>query len=137
MKHGIHFFDYQPNNKVLQYSHHVISTSISLYPIKHKGGCLKWRLDIEDQERILNDLHECVEPLDIYFIFVELAKDISYFKYLLHLILHTSTITCLDISYFIFNLIHFTHTCVCSLYGSRVCGTIWNHLTHFIFVELA
>lgn len=63
VKHGIHFVDYQPNNKVLQYSHHVIATSIFLHPVKHKGGRRKWRLDIEDHERILNVLHERVEPL--------------------------------------------------------------------------
>ena len=38
VKHGIHFVDYQPNNKALQYSHHVIATSIFLHPVKHKGG---------------------------------------------------------------------------------------------------
>ena len=63
VKHGIHFVDHQPNNKVLQYSHHVIATFIFLHLVKHKGGCRKWRLDTEDHERILNVLHERVEPL--------------------------------------------------------------------------
>ena len=53
-QHGIHFFDYQPDNKVLQYSHLVVATRLYLHPVKSKRVCRKWRLDIEDHENILH-----------------------------------------------------------------------------------
>ena len=54
VQHGIHFFDYQPNNKVLQYSHLVIATRICLHLVKLKRVHRKWRLDSEDHEKILH-----------------------------------------------------------------------------------
>lgn len=64
LKNRIHFTDYQPNNKVYQYSNHVIATGLTLHPVKGLGIC-KWRLHIDDLEKILNVIQEQVDPLDI------------------------------------------------------------------------
>ena len=34
VQHGIHFVDYQPDDKVLQYSYLLIATGLSLHPVK-------------------------------------------------------------------------------------------------------
>ena len=57
LKHGIHFIDYQTNNKVYQYSHLVIASVLSLHPVTGHG-VRKWRLDTDDHERILNVVQE-------------------------------------------------------------------------------
>lgn len=57
LKNGIHFTDYQPKNKVYQYSNHVIATILTLHPIK-RPGIRKWRLDIDDHEKILNVIQQ-------------------------------------------------------------------------------
>lgn len=57
LKYGIHFIDYQPNNKVYQYSHVVIATILSLHPVTRRGIC-KWRLDTNYHERISNVIQE-------------------------------------------------------------------------------
>ena len=54
VQHGIHFFDYQPDEKVLQYSHLVVDTELCLHPVKLKRVRRKWRLDSEDHENILH-----------------------------------------------------------------------------------
>ena len=54
VQHGIHFVDYQPDNKVLQYSHLVVATGLCLHPVKLKRVRRKWRLDSEDHEKILH-----------------------------------------------------------------------------------
>ena len=54
VQHGIHFVDYQPENKVLQYSHLVIATRLCLHPVKLKCVRRKWRLESEDHEKILH-----------------------------------------------------------------------------------
>lgn len=64
LKQGIHFIDYQPNNKVYQYSHLVITTILSLVPVTGRG-IRKWRLDTNDHERILNVIQERDEPEDV------------------------------------------------------------------------
>ena len=53
LKNGIHFTNYQPNNKVYQYSNHVIATSLTLHLVKGPG-IHKWRLNIDDHEKMLN-----------------------------------------------------------------------------------
>ena len=53
VQHGIHFVDYQPDNKVLQYRNLVVSTGLCLHPVKLKRVRHKWRLDSED-EKILH-----------------------------------------------------------------------------------
>ena len=64
LKNGIHFTDYQPNNKVYQYSNHVIATGLTLHPVKGPG-IRKWRLHIDDHEKILNVIQERADPLDM------------------------------------------------------------------------
>ena len=54
VQHGIHFVDYQPDNKVLQYNHLVVAIGLCLHPVKLKRVCHKWRLDSEDHEKILH-----------------------------------------------------------------------------------
>ena len=54
VQHGIHFVDYQPDNKVLQYNHLVFATELCLHPVKLKHVCRKWRLDSKDHEKILH-----------------------------------------------------------------------------------
>ena len=39
LKNEIYFSDYQPNNKVYQYSNHVIATGLTLHPVKGSGIC--------------------------------------------------------------------------------------------------
>ena len=54
VQHGIHFVDYQIDNKVLQYSHLVVATRLCLHLVKFKHVRHKWRLDSEDHEKILH-----------------------------------------------------------------------------------
>ena len=54
VKYGIHFVDYQRDNKVLQYSHLVVATGLCLHPVKLKRVRRKWRLDSEDHEKVLH-----------------------------------------------------------------------------------
>ena len=63
-KNGIHFSDYQPNNKVYQYSNHVIATGLTLHLVKGLG-IRKWRLHIDDHEKILNVIQEQADPPDM------------------------------------------------------------------------
>ena len=64
LKNGIHFTNCQPKNKVYQYSNHVTATGLTLHPVK--GPRIhKWRLDIDDHEKILNVIQQRVDPLDM------------------------------------------------------------------------
>ena len=58
VQHGIHFVDYQPENKVLQYNHLVVAIQLCLHLVKFKRGYCKWRLDSEDHEKILHVISE-------------------------------------------------------------------------------
>ena len=49
---------------VYQYSNHVIATSLTLHPVKGLG-IHKWRLHIDDHEKILNVIQERADPLDM------------------------------------------------------------------------
>ena len=62
-KNGIHFTDYQPNNKVYHYSNHVITPGLTLHPVKGPG-IRKWRLDIDDHKKILKVIQQRDDPLD-------------------------------------------------------------------------
>ena len=57
LKNGIHFIDYQPNNKVYQYSNHVIAIGLTLHPVK-RPSIHKWGFDIDDHERILHVIQQ-------------------------------------------------------------------------------
>lgn len=57
VKYGIHFIDYQHDNKVYQYNHLVIASTLSLHPVLGRG-IHKWRLDVDDHERILHVIQE-------------------------------------------------------------------------------
>lgn len=58
VQHGIHFVDYQPEKRVLQYSHLVVATRLCLHPVKFKHGRWNWGLDSEDHEKILHVISE-------------------------------------------------------------------------------
>ena len=51
-------------NLVYQYSNHVIATGLTLHPVKGPG-IRKWRLNIDDHEKILNVIQERDDPLDM------------------------------------------------------------------------
>ena len=63
LKNGIHFIDYQPKNKLYQYSNHVIATGLTFRLVKGPR-IRKWRLHIDDHEKILNVIKQRDEPLD-------------------------------------------------------------------------
>ena len=62
VQHGIHFVDYQPNNKVYQCSHLIIATTLHLHAVPHARGRRKWRLDSDDHQKILHVIEEWAEP---------------------------------------------------------------------------
>ena len=54
VQHGIHFVDYKPENKVLQYNHLVVATRLCLHLVKLRRVHRKWRQNNEDNEKILH-----------------------------------------------------------------------------------
>lgn len=65
VQHGIHFTEYQIDNKVYQYSHLVIVVGLILQTVPRRGRSQKWRLDSEDHDKILSVIEERCEPLDV------------------------------------------------------------------------
>lgn len=65
VQHGIHFIDDQLENKVYQYSHLVVATTLSLHPVPCARGRRKWRLDSDEHQRILHVIEERAEPLEL------------------------------------------------------------------------
>lgn len=61
-QHGIHFIDYEPDNKVYQYSHLIVATTLHLHAAPHVHGRKKWRLGSDDHQKILHVIKEWVEP---------------------------------------------------------------------------
>ena len=57
LKNGIHFTNYQPNNKVYPYSNHFIANRLILQTVKGPR-IRKWRLDIDDHRKILNVIQQ-------------------------------------------------------------------------------
>ncbi|KAH9325154.1 hypothetical protein KI387_005332, partial [Taxus chinensis] len=51
---GIQFVDYKPEKKVYHYTHHIIATGLQLQQVKTTNSKRKkWRLDVEDHEKLL------------------------------------------------------------------------------------
>ena len=70
VQHGIHFVDYQRDNKVLQYIHLVVATGLCLHPVKLKCVRHNWRLDSKDHEKILQVYIIVEMTFEIYFIII-------------------------------------------------------------------
>ncbi|KAH9311061.1 hypothetical protein KI387_026096, partial [Taxus chinensis] len=61
---GIHFVDYKPDKKVYHYTHHIIATGLQLQQVKTTNSKRKkWRLDVEDHEKLLQVIEQRAEPL--------------------------------------------------------------------------
>ena len=66
-KNGIIFVDYRPGQKVLHYSHLVLATKINLETLPKRGRAKqKWRLPIEDHEKILEIIKDRENPNFMY-----------------------------------------------------------------------
>ena len=62
-RNGYIFEEYEPYNIVMQYSHHVIATHLSLQLLKRHGSrCQRWKLGINDHERLLEVLSLRADP---------------------------------------------------------------------------
>ena len=54
--------DYHIDRIVFQYSHLIVAVCLSLAPIRGKGNVKKWKLSIEDHEKIIETISARNEP---------------------------------------------------------------------------
>jgi hypothetical protein len=66
-KNGIQFIEYMPGQRVLHYSHLVIATKLQFETVPKRGrGNQKWKLTIEEHERLLEIIKDREDPEYMY-----------------------------------------------------------------------